>query len=357
MESIDHLYPWLELMDRPAFCVKGGVITAVNASAECRMLRVGMPVNEIVTEHRNIYDTFQNGSMHLVIQAGGIPCKASVSRTEEFDLFVIYQDSDSEQLQALSLAAQQLRIPLSNVMTITDQLLATLNETDPASLQQANQINHGLFQLLRIISNMSDADRYQNMSNIRMASVDFTSLFAEILEKAEGLISKTDIHLHYHGPEYSVFGIANAEQIERAIYNLLSNAIKFSAAGTTVAVSLAKSENSVVFTVCNQHSEDSESWEFWNRYRRTPTIEDSRYGLGLGMTLVRSAAFAHGGTVLIDHPTSTQTRVTFTIPIVSDNSTTVSTPIISIGDYAGGRDKGLLEFSEILPTSSYQKIN
>ena len=135
METLTHLFPWLELMERPAFCVKDGVITAVNSSAECRMLRVGMPVSEIVTGYRNIYDTFQNGSMHLIIQAGGIPCKASVSRTKEFDLFVIYQDSDGEQLQALSLAAQQLRIPLSNVMTITDQLLTTLNETDPAFLQ------------------------------------------------------------------------------------------------------------------------------------------------------------------------------------------------------------------------------
>jgi hypothetical protein len=75
------------------------------------------------------------------------------------------------------------------------------------------------------------------------------------------------------------------------------------------------------------------------------------------MTLVSSVACAHSGTLLIDHPTPLETRITMTIPIVNSDSNDVHSPILRIGDYAGGWDKELLELSEILPADSYQNIN
>ena len=87
-----------------------------------------------------------------------------------------------------------------------------------------------------------------------------------------------------------------------------------------------------------------------------PAIEDSRNGLGLGMTLVGATATAHGGTVLLDHPTPEQTRVTLTIPVKKPRGTEVRSPKIPIGDYAGGRDKALLEFADLLSTDAYNNI-
>ncbi len=75
------------------------------------------------------------------------------------------------------------------------------------------------------------------------------------------------------------------------------------------------------------------------------------------MTLVSSVATAHGGTVLVDHPSDTQTRVTMTIAIKKDNGTTIRSNVLRIGDYAGGRDKGLLEFAEVLTSDAYKNIN
>ena len=120
-------FPWLELIDRPAFCVKDSVVIAVNSAAENRMLNCGMGVEEIVTEHRDVYKNFANGSLYLKITAGGLPCHASITRTKDCDIFLIHQTED-DNLQALALAAQQLRIPLSNVMLVTDKLLTELKD-------------------------------------------------------------------------------------------------------------------------------------------------------------------------------------------------------------------------------------
>ncbi len=357
METTNHLFPWLELIDRPAFCVKDGVVIAANSAAEQRMLRIGTDICDIVTEHRSAYKEFESGCLYLTINIGGYPWNASVTRAKECDIFLINQGADDDHLQILALAAQQLRIPLANVMTVTDKLLANLDRSDSAAQQQAKHINHSLFQLLRIISNMSDAGSYVGGSSAIMQTVDLTAVINEIMEKAHTITADTGVLLSYTGMGTPILGLANTEKLERAIYNLLSNALKFAPAGSMVDVKLTKNGGFLSFTVCNANAEQSGDHSFWNRYRREPAIEDSRYGLGLGMTLVSSVASAHGGTVLIDHPSPAETRVTMTIAIVKDNSGAVRSPAIRIGDYAGGRDKGLLELSEILHSDFYEKIN
>jgi len=357
MKTIAHQFPWLELMDRPAFCVKGGVVVAANSASENYMIRVGMDVGELVAEHRQAYEEFESGCLYLSICTGDISVNASVTRTTECDIFLITQDAEDSELQALSLAAQQLRIPLSNVMTVADQLLSQLHDTGSNTAQQAGQLNHNLFQLLRIIGNMSDAGSYQSLKSVGMETVDLTSVVDEIMEKVQAISENIGIHIAYAGIPRSIFGLANPEKLERAIYNLMSNALKFSTTGSTIDVKLTNNENTLSLTVCNTHSQVYDDHSFWNRYRRKPSIEDSRYGLGLGMTLVSNVATAHGGTVLVDHPSETQTRVTMTISIVKENSDIVRSNILRMGDYAGGRDKGLLEFSEILSWDAYNDIN
>ena len=91
----------------------------------------------------------------------------------------------------------------------------------------------------------------------------------------------------------------------------------------------------------------------FHRYMREPAIEDSRFGLGLGMTLVRTAAALHGGTVLLEQAGGT--RVTMTMAIHKTAPQELRSPILRLGDYAGGRDLGLLEFSDSLPTDCYEQ--
>lgn len=356
MEINAHQFDWLELMDRPAFCVKDGIVTAANTAALARMLQPGTDIYEIVTQHRDTYENLDGGCLYLTVCIAGLPCNACVTRAKEYDVFVLQQDADTDQLQILALAAQQLRIPLSNVMTVADRLLSNLEKEDPDTQQQANQIQHGLFQLLRIISNMSDTGRYQLAPFTDMQTVNFTAVIDEIMEKIQSSMG-TGITITYNSPECPILGLGDPEKLERAVYNLVSNALKFSPAGSIIETKLTKSENTLSFTVCNPCSEQVQEQSFWNRYRREPAIEDSRYGLGLGMTLISAVATAHGGTVLVDHPKKGQARVTMTLSIQKDNSGNVRSPMLRIGDYAGGRDKALLEFAEILSTDAYKDIN
>ena len=67
----------------------------------------------------------------------------------------------------------------------------------------------------------------------------------------------------------------------------------------------------------------------------------------------QSAAQQHAGTVLVDQPTESGTRVTLTLRIRPGSSDYVRSPILKV-DYAGERDHGLLELSDVLPADLYK---
>ena len=90
-----------------------------------------------------------------------------------------------------------------------------------------------------------------------------------------------------------------------------------------------------------------------SRYQRQPGIEDGRFGIGLGMVLIRSAATIHGGTVLVDQPQGGGTRITMTIAIRSNSSGNLRSNVLRV-DYSGERDHGLMELSETLPAFLYE---
>lgn len=357
METTNHLFPWLELMNQPAFCVKNGIILAANSAAKQIMIQADMNVIDIITQNRDAYEEMKNGTLFLSVTVAGQLYNACVNRTDDYDIFIIDEREEDIQLQALSLAAQQLRIPLSNMMSVTDTMFAHMNQSDSNVQQQAGQINRNLFQLMRIISNMSDVKGYKNTTEAEKQNVNLTTLFDEIIEKIQAISECLQKKISYSGLDHTVIGLANEEQIGRAVYNLLSNALKYSQENSSIFVKLTTSGKTLSFTICNTTSEPVNDYAFWHRYHRKPSIEDVNSGLGLGMTLVSSVACAHGGTVLIDHPTPLETRITMTIPIVKSESNDVHSPIFRIGDYAGGWDKGLLELSEMLPADSYQDIN
>lgn len=351
-----NLSTWLNMIDRPAFCAKNGFVFAVNSAAEKYMIHTGTDIQEIVTKNRDVYDAFDCGELFLTITVGESSYNAHITRTDEYDIFTIQQTDEDLQLQALALAAQQLRIPLSNAMLLSDKILSNINTDDSNTQLQIGQIHRSMYRMLRIITNMSDANSYKNTTREEMKTINFTAVFDEIIEKVQTISKSTGKELLYSGPDSAIYGLANEIKLGRAIYNLLSNALKFSPDGSTIEAKLTTNQNKLSFSVLNQSIDPTNNSGFQSRYSRKPAIEDDRFGLGLGMTLVCAVACAHGGTVLLDHPEGNQTRITMTIAITKDASGVVRTPVFRIGDYTGEQDNGLLELSEILPADLYTDI-
>ena len=348
MEQENIIRPLLDLVERPALWVCNGKILQINQAAQQRRIPEDAHIYDLLREDAEAYRSYQGGTLTLTVTVSGVSYKAQVNRIGNNDIFIL--DSDDPELRAIALAAQHLRNPLNSVITIAE----LLNCEDTKYM---SQLQRGLHRLHRIVCNMSDSYRYQKDSSAHMESTDLTSVFREAMEAITTHLESCGIQVSYDGLNTPVLSLADREMLERVIYNLVSNAVKFMAENSTLYTKLTQNERQLSFSL-QSVTDDTNAQGLFNRYQRQPDVEDSRHGIGLGMPLVRAVAAAHGGTVLIDHPDPQTTRVTMTISLTEPSDYIVRNAIqLPTSNYAGDRDRGLLELSEILPADAYLNMD
>lgn len=356
MEQHQDTMAMLELVTRPAFCVKDGVIARVNRDAERMGIEENNPITQLLATGQTEYSEFRDGCLYLTLDLNGVEAGASVVSMDGYDVFILEDESDQSELKAMALAAQILREPLSNVMTMANALLPTVESADDhTAADQMARLNRGLFQMLRILGNMSDADRYRADPATRMEIRDITALLGELFDKLAVMASYTGVDLRFSNLPDSLYCLVDSEKIERAVYNIFSNAMKFTPSGGNIQVRVTRKEAFLYLTVQDSGSgiPESQRSSIYSRFLRQPGLDDSRQGIGLGMVLIHSAATAHGGTVLIEQPKDHGLRLTMTMAIRQNREGIVRSPGLQV-DYAGEWDHSLIELSESLPATLYK---
>lgn len=343
MEKKEYL-AMLDWILQPAFSVSDHRIEYLNPAAR-GLLEPGTDVRTLLETGRKEYEAFQKGCLYLKLNLGGTPWGASVSRLGQQDIFLLEPEADNSALQALALASMELRRPLSNAMASAERLTVI---DDPVEFQA--RLNRGLNQLHRILNNMSDVPYYAENPHLQMQNL--TTMFDEIFRKAQDLVSRTGRTMTYQGLPGEAEGLADRDQLERAVLCLLSNALKFTGEDGIIDATLTRRGNLLQLCVQDNGTGIPEDLlpHIFRRYQRQATIEDGRHGLGLGLVLVRTVALNHGGTVLIDQPGETGTRVTMTLQLRKGKGDVLRSPII----IPSGQDPALIELSESLPHELYR---
>ena len=331
MEQITQM---LALMDRPAFCAEGDSIRALNTAARSRALCEGTPLSELLPPDRGAYDEFTEGCLTLALKLPGGSRMATVTKIEGRSLFTLEPESAEGDLRMLSLAAQTLRDPLSDIMALVESL--------PADTEKLPELNRSLYRLLRIVGNMTPAPPF------RPETMELNALLEELWDKAVPACEARGIRFTFTPSPAPVYTCVDSALLTRAIHNLLSNSMKFSP-GREIGLELQRSGKR-----CRIRYRDSGGVlppDPFTRYLREPGLEDPRCGLGMGMQLVRSAAIAHGGTVLMTALPGGGLLTELCLPIRLE--TTVRSPRRPIS-YTGERDTLLVELSDVLPPEFYK---
>ena len=350
MEEQRDMLGILDKIIQPSFCVKENKIIKVNQAAQGLFFSCGQDILPLILAGSEEYSKLEcNACLCLTLENPGGSCNASVTRIDGLDVFILDPLNSRQELNILALDARELRKPLANMMVSTEQLLKQEDLRDRSCTLELNQ---GLYQLLRIIGNMSDAGYYGTASCQEIRNI--SKVMDEILNKAQTMLAYAGIRLEYRGLEETIYCLADADQLERAVLNLLSNAAKFSPVGSTILASFTRSGRLLKFSITDSGSGIAQSilQNLFYRYLRQPGLEDPKTGIGLGMVLIQSVASCHGDTVLVDQPEGKGSRITMTLRIRQNEDTTLHSPGIRM-DYAGGWDHTLLELAEILPSSLY----
>lgn len=356
MEPSSELLVLLDQFPQPVFLVQKNMITHLNHAAQVRQLAVGTPVTKLITIGESEYKQFSDGRLFLTVTIDQIVYNASVVRLDGYDLFILESEYQSPELRALALAAQNLREPLSGAMLSVNGLLNEANAQESGALcEEIYKLNKHLYQLHRLIGNMSDAARYHQRLSLQMEVRDVVGFIAEIVEKVAALTGNSK-----HGFELQLLKaplpcLIDAEKLERALLNLISNAIKYSPEGGVIRIVMHQGLNKLYLSVENPKGNSDKDMvkDLFFRFLREPSLENDGSGIGLGLSIVHGAAVAHNGTVLIENPAGEGLKFTMSLSLEQAKTKLRSPAQLSV-DSSGGFDRTLIELADILPPEAFK---
>lgn len=211
-------------------------------------------------------------------------------------------------------AAHELKTPLS---ILQGELERTLQEADSGSnLQQRlsgllDEVRH-LSTIVRKLLLLSLADAGQ--MRLHTTQVNLSALLADLVDDIEML--SPDLTVQVEGIQ-GLTVQADQSLLIQILQNLISNATKYNLPQGWVRIE-AGQRNQIVFVTVSNASKDipiSDRSRIFDRFHRgDPSRNRHVEGLGLGLSLSREIAYAHGGDLKLDSSPPRQTSLTLMLP-------------------------------------------
>jgi two-component system sensor histidine kinase MprB len=209
-------------------------------------------------------------------------------------MLVALDQSLRMQRQLVADASHELRTPLASMRTNIEVLQRSSNLVGPERDRLLKDVISQMEQLTRLVQDLIDLAR-GDQSPEEKEEVRLDWVVASAVERAatNWPLLRFDAEL----AESVVMG--QSGRLDRAVSNLLDNAGKWSPPGTTVEIRVVDHEVSV-----RDHGPGIDRADLpfvFDRFWRAPGAR-SMPGSGLGLSIVRQVAEAHGGTVTAELP-------------------------------------------------------
>jgi signal transduction histidine kinase len=216
----------------------------------------------------------------------------------------------------VSVLAHDLRGPMS-----TAKLGATLLARRQRSLEGralAAKVVRSIDRADGMIIDLLDVTRIRSGHRLplRIAPCDLVALAGDVVLELNELHAGRIV---LHAPVEPLRGMWSAEELRRALWNLVTNALKYGAPDRPVTVAIEQTDEGVRLAVHNHGSyiEPEVRARLFDPFVRTGASDRrGARGWGLGLTLVRGCAEAHGGRVEVE--SNERTGTTFAIHLPMD---------------------------------------
>lgn len=202
----------------------------------------------------------------------------------------------------LSIAAHDLRTPLTTISAYSDLMLRLMSEETPPKIKAYTQIiQKQSVRMDWLINDFLDLDSLEHGNLVlRPEEKDLnktvTQVVGMLVYSAEKRQQKLSLHVW---PDTIIFAF-DENRLQQILYNLINNAIKYTRQNGKIVVSTrVEGETAVVqVTDSGQGMTEEQQAAAFNLYYRTDDADSyDTTGRGLGLYIVRMLTEAHGGHV------------------------------------------------------------
>ncbi|HTM21270.1 MAG TPA: ATP-binding protein [Kofleriaceae bacterium] len=198
--------------------------------------------------------------------------------------------------QFLAMLGHELRNPLAAIQLATQ---AADYRGESTRVQQV--IRRQTAHLTRLVDDLLDVSRVTSGKLVLHRQVaDLSELVERGLHTLEPELRTRKLDLVVDLPDEPVPVAIDVVRIEQVLTNLVTNAIKYTGAGGRIRVAISVDDDQAVLIVSDTGAglaEDMLERIFELFAQADTTLERSRGGLGIGLTLVRSLLELHGGSI------------------------------------------------------------
>ena len=213
--------------------------------------------------------------------------------------------------------AHDLRSAVARIRGLAEVTLTTGKSPDDFETMAASTIEECDRLLDRINTMLAISKTEAGVEKVSHDKVDIAALIGSACELFEALAEEKNVALRCRAPEKTIVS-GDARMLQRMLANLVDNAVKYTPPGGEVEISLSESEKKdVTIAICDTGigiSENDLSHVFERFYRCDRSR--SQPGTGLGLSLARAIARAHGGDITVTSALDRGSTFTITLPQV-----------------------------------------
>ena len=212
-----------------------------------------------------------------------------------------------------------LRTPLA-AAKISAQLLTRKVPSEELLHRVANRIASNINRADNMIQDILDASQIKAGEKVSL-NIDKHELKGIMNSTTEDLINIHGNRIILSDSD-DVHGYWDASALKRMTENLVNNAVKYGKDTSPITIHLKSLKDSIVIAVHNEGTPiaDQDQKAIFEPYQRTNSAHTgNQKGWGLGLTLVRGFAEAHGGKAIVRSSINEGTTFSIIIPLDSRN--------------------------------------
>jgi PAS domain S-box-containing protein len=209
-------------------------------------------------------------------------------------------EADRRKNEFLAMLAHELRNPLAPISNAARALRlgARGGETLPAA---SEMLERQVGQMARLVDDLLDMSRItRGKIELRRQRVELAPIVEQAVEAVRAQYRRMQHELTVSLPPGPIYLDADPARLAQVIGNLLNNACKFTDAGGRVGLSVERIGNQGVIRVRDTGIgvDARDLPRLFDMFAQVDTsLERSRDGLGIGLTLVKTLVELHGGSV------------------------------------------------------------
>ncbi|KQU53998.1 hypothetical protein ASG84_23455 [Rhodococcus sp. Leaf278] len=218
--------------------------------------------------------------------------------------------AEEDMRRFLADAAHELRTPVAGISALAQSLQRDAEQRPDRVLRWSELLVGESSRASRLVSDMLDSVRAENTSDLELVDADLADVTRRTVERAALLAPHIQFDIAAAQPVPVRVDVGRIEQI---LSNVLDNAARFTPSGGTIRITVGVDSQAIV-TVDDDGPgvAEADRERIFERLVRLNSARDrSSGGVGLGLSIARTLARAHGGELTcLAGPTGARFRLT-----------------------------------------------